>query len=103
MSECDVIVHRKNTCNDYSLIAINRGIVNNSIEMGVEGGSLENQIYINLIAVACNGTDYLVIHDESSTKLKDMGVRFNLTRGFDGVVYKGKSLNGTKSFFFGVE
>ena len=71
--------------------------------MRVEGGSVENQIYIILIADACDGIDYLVIHDDSSTKQKGRGTRLNFTRGFDSVVYRGKSSNGIKSLFFGVE
>ena len=42
MSESDGIVHRKTIYNDSSLIATNHGIVNDSIKMGVKGGSLEN-------------------------------------------------------------
>ena len=71
--------------------------------MGVEGGSVENQIHIILIADACDVIDYLVIHDDSSTKQKGMGTRFNITGGCDSVVYKGNSSNGTKNLFFGVE
>ena len=71
--------------------------------MGVEVGNVESQIYIILIADACDEIDYLVIHDDSSTKQKGLGMRLNFTRGFDSVIYRGNSTNGIKSLFFGVE
>ena len=78
MSECDGIMHTKKTYNDSSFIAINCGIVNDTFKMGVECASVDNQICIYLIVDAGNEINYLVIHDDSSTKPKGMDVRFNL-------------------------
>ena len=108
MSKCDDIVRIKKTYNDSSLIDITSGTGNDTIEIGVEGGGMENRIYSNLIVDAGDGTDYLLIHDDGSTTSKDIDVRFNLMRGFDGVDSKGNSSStntssGTEIFLFGVE
>lgn len=104
MSRCDDVVRIKQTY-DYtnnSLIDIFTGGGDDMIEIGDEGHGIEDRIYSNIIVEAGNGTDSLIIHDDGSPLEKDIEIRFNFIRGFDGADYR-NSTDFTDVFYFGVE